>query len=262
MSDETTEVAEETFTPAPLDSIVNNEPETETQQVEEPVAAKEADGPADEVVETKGEQGEIEDEPPASNDEVNEKGEVPLAALKDERQKRQTLQAENDQLREQLKGDPTPRPSVFEDEAAFNQNIDATIDNKVTETKLRMSYTMASKEHGKEKLDGAWETFNDLRAKYPYLNQDFGASDHPFDFVMDKVTEFAKLDSLENGTVDKEIESRVDAKVKEILAGMEKDANADANVPDSMAGEATSGGLQSSSWNGPAPLDSFVGPPQ
>ena len=253
----------EDFTPASLDSFVGQGEESPAT----PIVAQEKSVPdpepaaavVDETETPEKVENEVE-EPTASetdkNDDENVEARGLLAALKDERQKRQALAAKVAELEAGTAPEPT---SVFEDEGKFRDEIRQEIAGAKITTRLELSHNLAVKQHGEDAVNEAFNKFTDLRALYPQVDKDFADSVDPFAFAMDFVEKQAIYDAIKDGTYNQTAADLVKQEAAKLAEEEKAKESVDADVPDSLVAEPSKGSISSSTWNGPTSLDSFVG---
>lgn len=238
--------------PTPLDSLFGDsstpEPieETVTGDTEESTPDSTEGEGSEEATAEKAEEGQKEGE--------GDHKQVPVSALQAERRKRQELEQ---QLKDLTK-ETEKRPSVFEDEEAFNKSIDQKLKETEVRTTLQLSHNLLAEDIGQDAVNEMWGKFESYMADFPQLEKEFSSSTHPFKYALQKVEQFERLNKLDSGDIDKEIESRVEALLAEKMKGM--DSGSDSGVPKSLAGSAGSG-VKSNSDMGQTPLDAVLALP-
>lgn len=149
-------------------SFLDDEPETtEAEAPEQPeeVKAEEAPEAAEQPAEDEG-KGETEPEeaaPPAASEE-KQTGNVPLAALLDEREKRQKLEREAEELRrwrQQIEAQQNQqKPDFFDNPEAAMQQIQSQTEQRMVAEKLRQSRFFAEREFGADLVKEAYAWFD------------------------------------------------------------------------------------------------------
>ena len=150
-------------------SFLDDEPETTDaeapEQPPEDVKAEEAPEATEEPAEVEG-KGETEKEaaPPAASDEKTH-GNVPLAALLDEREKRQKLEREAEELRrwrQQYEAQQTQqqRPDFFDNPEAALSQVQQQFQAQLVGEKLKQSRFLAEREYGAELVQEAYAYFD------------------------------------------------------------------------------------------------------
>lgn len=104
-----------------------------------------------------------------------EAGFVPLAAVLDEREKRQKLQRELEELRSTQR-QPQTVPSITEDPEGFQNYVSQMTEAAQRNTVFNVSERFAVKEHGKEAVDAAKEW---ALSQPTHIRQGFVASEDP-----------------------------------------------------------------------------------
>lgn len=185
-----------TFLDEVSEDVTEDTPEVEevSAQAEEP-----AEAPVEEV-ETE-ETGE-ETPPPGEPKETEQR--VPVSALKDEREKRQSLEQEVARIKAMLeqKQAQQPKPDFF-------QNPDAAIDQRLAEVRVQQSRFMAEREFGADTLKevDAYFSTRPLEESQRFLN-------HPSPYhaaveAWKKQTLLDKMGSDPDAFIEQEIQRRL-----------------------------------------------------
>ena len=130
--------------------------------------------------------GETEATPPVV--EKAEEGRVPIGALRDEREKRQALQRELDELRrwreqqESARQQPQIDP-VLEPEKALAQ-VQHQFRGELWNERCHISEVMARSALGEETVETAKEAFIAEAQRNPALGVELRRQQHPYDFVV------------------------------------------------------------------------------
>ena len=119
---------------------------------------------------------------------------VPLTALLDEREKRQALKRERDELEQRLQAleaqrQPQPQaqiPDPYEDPAGYQQYIQAQIDERAFAATAEISGRFAEQKYGKETVEEAVRWAQAQGAKDPTLGQRVRLSNDPVGFVVEQ----------------------------------------------------------------------------
>ena len=155
-----------------FDSLLDNEPEAEVEIVEE-------------AVEPEAEP-EVEAEPEAeeSKEATTATEEKPwtLAAVLDEREKRQAAVKRAEELEAKLKAFETPESdvSIFEDEKGFVEKQERKTQEALRNTALNMSEAFAESVYGEEKVAAAKQWMQTEGIKSPYALDRFNAAKLPY----------------------------------------------------------------------------------
>jgi len=147
------------------------EPEAETQA--EPVEAKEEEAPA------------------APEPEPQENW--TKAAVLDERRKRQALQAELEQLKNQK---PVEVPDIFTDQNAYTDYINQSVSDQVFRARVEMSQEFMRMQDSN--YDDKETQFYEMATQNPLLVEQVKAHPMPARFVVDTVNKANELKKLEN----------------------------------------------------------------
>ena len=179
-----------------------------------------------------------EGEPPAP-----ENSHVPLRALEDERRKRQNLEQEIAQLRQQQpKGEQHQLPP----EVALQQQI--------INERLNMSEMMLRQQH--EDVDAVIERFQQEAQKNPALCAQLQSQPHPWKWAYDYAKRLMTMDEIGDP------ESYKQRIREQVLAELQQsDSNPQAakpNIPQSLAGARSSGARSAPAWSGPTSLEDII----
>ena len=204
-------------------------------KVEDDATSKVEDTPTDTEAEKK------DDAPPASTEGTT----VPLAALQEQRDKRQSAERERDELKSKLDESvkPTDPTSVFDDESKFRDELTSDFNTELNNQRYNQSQFFVEQDIGKEALAAKTETFKALAAANPALNQQIANAISPYHemvTIVEQAGELAKMQDLPayRATLKAEIlaEIKADAEKGETDKTTLRDS-----IPDSLAGEASTG---------------------
>lgn len=131
-----------------------------------------------------------------------EPGFIPIAAMLDEREKRQRLERENEELRKaQAERQAKAQPQI--DPIIDPEGYQAHVARQVEIGRQRMSAAMAVDKYGEETVKAAESAFNAALARNPALGQEIADSVHPYDFAVkwhrkqQLASEIGDVDSVE-----------------------------------------------------------------
>jgi len=243
-----------------IDNILNGEtaePTVETAEVEAPEAEtleepKQPRGP-DGKFAPKGET----DAPPASNEDR-----VPIAAIHDERRKRQELEkrvAEYEAKLQQLQNPPQPAPDMFENPEGWQGHFGKQIQQTAVQEASFNSLLNTSEMLCRDKYDDfedAKGRFMELAEANPVLAQQALSDPHPWRKAYQIVKNHEKMESL-GATDATSLEARLREQIRAELEAELKAQPAQAAIPTSLAG-AQSGRGTSGVWNPPT-IDEILG---
>lgn len=256
----------------PLSDILNDEPaaEAETTEVETTEAPQETEAtgdgrPRDEKGRFAPKGEKTEEAPPASEES---EGNIPIAALKDERSKRQALEAELAQMRAyyaQMQQQPQPQqvqgpPDRWEDPEGYDAWLiqqaasyaSSTARQEATQAyqteRVRMSAEAAKSRYPDyfEKLD----VFDKMLQVNPGLAQQLYRAPDPADFAYK--TAQLQMDIMQHGGIEGLVQARVKAREAELLQ------NAPAALPPSISSDRSVGARGGPAWGGPTPLGDIL----
>ena len=177
------------------------EPEVEEAvEVEAEAETPEEEQPEPEQAEPEAEaEGEAEPEGlPTEPDK--ESGTVPIAALLDEREKRQAAIKHAKELEARLselqKGEARPVPDVFENPDAFVSHFQQQMQNEAWNTRVTMSQDMMRILH--DDYDEAEAKFLAMGETMPELAAQLRQAPNPAKFVYESVKKAEKLEQMQN----------------------------------------------------------------
>lgn len=171
-----------------LDDVLNGvePPEPEALAEETPTAEPEpvAQVPQEEVK---------KEEAPAAPEPQPEVENWTKTAVLDERRKRQALQAELDQLRNQK---PVEVPDIFTDQSAYTDYINQSVSDQVFRARVEMSQEFMRMQDSN--YDDKESQFYEMAIQNPLLVDQVKAHPMPARFVVDTVNKANELKKLEN----------------------------------------------------------------
>lgn len=243
-----------------LDSLLNDEPAVEAVEAEpaqEPAPVEAPSGPVrDENGRFAAKETGVEDTGPPPDKLPQDE----YKAIREEREKRQRLEAELDALRntvQQLQTPaepPAPPPSVWDDEQAYGGHIVSQAVQQATfNARLDMSEMMVRQ---------ANPDFDDMKAKFlelagtnPALREQALADPHPWNKAYQIAKNAAAVEEL--GAVDL---NDLRAKMRdELLAEMQAQAPVTPmQAPPSLTGERNVGARSGPTWSGPASISDLL----
>lgn len=185
------------------------------------------------------------------------------AAVLDERRKRQELQARLDQLEAQQRQEPAEKPDWYDDPEKAANHQATTFQAQLEQQKFELTQDMMRSVH--PDYDEMETRFVDLARENPHLVAEMQKSANPARFAYETAKKAAELDQLKNvdeykAKVEAEARAEIEAKVrKELEEKYQRQAAKDEalSVP-SLAGTPSKGGLSSSDYAGPTPLDDIL----
>lgn len=226
------------------------EPEVETE--EKPTGEEQAAAPEKEAA-------KAEDESPDESSPDSEKSTVPITALHGERDRRKAAEDRARELEEQLKSKKTDPTSVFEDENKFRDEIMSEIRNERLRDRLELSEKFARKFHGNEVVDEAMDWFIPAAKESPLLQQKFNEAGNDVDKVVELYKAHLEAEKLEDiDAVKAKLKEEAKAEVlKELEAKNSEKSKLRDSIPESLAGDASAGGLSSQQFHQPSDEELF-----
>lgn len=188
---------------------------------------------------------EPEGSPPEPEDASNDKS-VPIAALLDEREKRQATQRELEELRKRIDEKPETVPDVLDDQEGFVASMRSEMNQQAFSIRAEVSQEMMRTLH--DDYDDVETKFLDMAAENPELAQGMSSAALPAKFVYETVKKAEKLAQMENvDEFEAKTRAEIEAKVRaEMEAEFKEKAKADAeqaaSITPSISGVTADGG--------------------
>ena len=256
-----------------LDEILSGEEESTSEAIE---AAETAQRERDELGRFKakqsGEAEEVEPTEPESVTPTQQEERIPIAALKDERSKRQQLEQrlqEYEQYFAQLQQapqqqQPQEEPDMFADPDGFKAHLAAqiraellkevqpTIQQSQIMTRAEVSEIMARQKY--EDYDATVEHFKEALASNPFLLSQLQQAPDPATFAYNagKQWQAAKNFGSEAPPTREQIEAELREKIMNEI-GLNRP-----QVPTTLAAERSVGARSGPAWSGPKPLSDLL----
>lgn len=251
-----------------LDDILdgNDEPEAEAVEAKAEAAEQTEGQPRDESgkfaskgVEPQQELPEAEAVPPTADKLPPEE----YKAIREERQKRQELEAQLQALRQEIqqqqpKEPPAPPVSIWEDDQAWQQQfggqvVSQAVQQATYQSKLATSEIMARQAF--EDFGDTWEPMNAWLTQNPSVAQQAASDPHPWGFAYRAYKNQQTMQELGATDVD-----TLRAKLREeLLAEMQASLPAQPSIPPSLSTKRSVASRTGPAWSGPTPLGDLIG---
>ena len=207
-----------------------------------------------EVVEQKGE--EVPVEPPST--ETSEST-IPITAFHGIRDELKGLKSEFEAYRQQHPDD-TPEPtSFFEDESAARAELRAQISNDLNSTLFNEGMVIASEKHDPQLVAKAIEWARTEAITSPFLAKQF---DNVSIFRLPQKAVEVYRREMARSSDPAEHDAKVAAKaIEDYKANLDSEGKQQlrASIPKTLVGDSSKGGIKSTDWAGPTPLESVIG---
>lgn len=176
---------------------------------------------------------------------------VPVAALQSERQKRQQLERELENIRNTAKPQEKPEDA----EARFFENPVAIVDQRVRMAELNMSEQIARSAH--QDYDEKLNVFADIVKQNPVFAQQMMQHAHPAEFAYQTAVKHLEFQKMQNPDQYKaEIKAELE---KQLRAEFEQKFKSSASLPPDLAAARSAGANnQAPAWNGPPPFEDIL----
>lgn len=123
-------------------------------------------------------------------------GYVPIDAMLTEREKRQGLERELQQLRASQQEKPQARPDAFDNPDEYDRYVEQQIDSRVQKVRADTSYALAVRDYGKDDVEAARAWALEKAQKDPVFNQQVGTVFATEMLPVDWVVQQHKRDAL------------------------------------------------------------------
>ncbi len=247
----------------PLDDLLNDEDDFSEPAIEDTTPEVPRDDHGRFAAKTSG----VEDEAPASEPSEPPSDKLPpetFKGLREEREKRQALQAELEALKQQFQAvqnppqAPAPPPSIWEDDQGAldhvkNEAITTAVQQANFNSKLDMSEMMVRQANAD--FDEVKADFLALAQQNPTLAQQALADPHPWNKAYQIAKNHKAMQELGSTNV-----TELEAKLREkIMAEMQATAPVMPNIPQSLTMARNVGQRSGPGWSGPRSLDDLLG---
>lgn len=247
-------------TEATLDELLGGPPEELAPEQEDTGPARDEHGrfaPKD-----TGEEEPQQEVTPTSEPEPSH---IPLAALQDERTKRQRAEDEARQMRDALaqyeayfQQREQPQPQLEEDPIAYftqavSEQLAPQLQQELLTQKVQIAETMARQRW--DDYDAKIELFKAEAQRNPFLLQQVSAAQDPASYAYNVANQIA--DAQRYNGQPAPTREQIEAEMREkILAEI---GMSNRRAPVSMANERSTGSRSGPAWSGPASLDELLG---
>jgi hypothetical protein len=211
-----------------------------------------APAPEPEVVaEVQADKGEETATPPVAQE--TEKG-VPIAALLDEREKRQKAEREAEEYRRKVaayeaQAKPAPKIDVLDDPEGFVRQQQAILQQTIIADRYERSRYAAEEKHGKEKVAQVIDFFND--PMHAPKSQEFIRHPDPIGAALRYYEEQQELTRIRTEGGLSAYEAKLREQIKaELLADVQSGTPKPATPPPSLSSAAASGATKAPPING------------
>ncbi len=179
-------------------------------------------------------------------------------AIREEREKRQTLERELEALKSEFqslrqpKEPEAPPPSLWEDEQGWAQhNRQATVGEARFQSRLDMSEMMAAQAH--DDFDDMQAKFNEMAQQNPAIVQQALQSRHPWESAYKIAKNAVSAAELGATNVDE-----LRAKIREELMAEIGQPPASPSLPATLTNQRNVGVRSGPAWSGPRPLSELL----
>lgn len=218
----------ELFAPEAVQETV----ETSEVEVAEKVEATEAEKPE---VKPEEEKPEVKKEEPTSSEE-SDKQEWTFAMAKDERQKRQKLEKELEELRAKYeKTDQAEMPDIFDDQKGFVKTLEERHQRELHN--LRIDIYREAMIEANPDYEEKEAKFLEMAKESPILATQLRKAKNPAKFVYDQVKKYEQFEKLQDvDAYEKKLRAELEAKVlKEVEAKKQQEADVAESLSPSLA---------------------------
>ena len=259
-------------------------PEPAPEPVAEPTAADPEKTEAEPEAAKAAEPGKAEAEKAGAEAEPTGEGDgtppskdvhIPIAAHLAEREKRQAAEAEAKELRRQLeqrnaqwaqqqaKENAPKRPDPYEDPEGAREYDQAMFDARMIDQKVNMSAEITRQANAD--YDDVMQDWQQLAQSDPAYHRSLYETavrqNSPAGWVYNKMKEMRVAREVGD---PQEYRTKVEAEIREQLAAeqaakAEEKANADAQIPQSLAGTPSAAAPRGKAWSGQTPLGNLIG---
>lgn len=239
-----------------LDELLNSEPQMEPEAPE----PEKAERPRDE-------HGRfatgVEPQPETEAETVPPTDQLPpetFKGLKDEREKRQTLERELEalklqmqQFQQQTQEPPAPPPSLWEDEQGWQQHMQRQVLAQADQLSRINASEMAARTQNPD-FQEMYDLFNDMAAQNPQLVTQAMSDPHPWGKAYQIAKSYKSMQEL--GAVDvNDLREKLKAEIMAEIGGQTPVRPA---IPATLTGERSVASRSGPAWSGPTPLGDLL----
>jgi hypothetical protein len=257
----------------PLSDILSDEPQAEAiepqAEIEQPTETQ-SDGPVRDEKGRFAPKGETTEEPPSSPQE-DEGPHVPRRALQDERSKRQQLEAELAQLRQQY-AQPQPQaqqaqeqgpPDRWEDPDGYDQWLigqaaqAARAEAHETYQRQRIEASAIEAMQRIPDYQEKIQVFEQMAAANPALMQEMIRQPNPAEYAYNMaktqvdIQQYGGIDGLINARVQEALKAQQPANLADVASRLP-------SAPPSISSDRSVGARSGPAWGGPTPLSEIL----
>lgn len=190
--------------------------------------------------------GEPEAAPPAAVVEDNARH-IPISALLDEREKRQKLEREAEELRKwraEQEAKQQKRPDFYADPEGFLAQQQQLVQQALWNERLNTSEIVAREKFGDEAVEKAAEAFRAAAQNSPALAAEFRRQANPYSYVIAWHKKQSTLEKMGDDP-DAWINAQIEARLAERMAQMSQPVQSKPSAPPpSLASAAAAGGTK------------------
>ncbi len=247
-----------------LDDILNDDPTEDAPQPETIGQPRDDSGrfaSAEPGEEQQAEQPAAEEGPPPSEQEPSH---IPFAALKDERAKRQQIEAERQQMADRLQQyeayfqqlQAAEQPEEQDPIQAITSHVLSTVQqqNEMQMLTVRVEFAEQLARQKWADYDDKVEHFKEAVKANPYLLQELKAAPNPAEYAYNAANKM--LEAKQYGTASpsrEQLEAEIRAKIMAEIGMPQRQA------PTTLATERSVGARSGPAWSGPTPLGDILG---
>lgn len=244
--------------------------ETPTEATTEPVETTERPRGPDGKFIPKGDKEPVEPVASATPAPLEETGNIPIAALKDERSKRQAIEQERDQLRQQLAQYQQPQaqpqaqvvgpPDRWDDPEGYDRWLVGQASQAAREEAIqaytfqRIQTDAAQFRADKPDYDEAIGLFGRMAETNPGLIEQMQQAPSPAKFAYD--TGKLQAEITQHGGIDGLVEARLKAREAAALTGLQ--AQLPQSAPPTISNDRSVGARSGPAWSGPGSLSDYL----
>jgi len=245
-----------------LNADTSPEPETVTEPEESPARPRDENGRFA-AKQTGVEPETVDEQEPDAVPPTDKLPQEEYKAIKQEREKRQSLEQEVEALRKQIQQfqqqnqePPAPPPSLWEDEEGWQHHLQSQVLQQADQLSRINASEMAARTQHPDFQD-MYDLFNQMAAQNPAIVQQAMADPHPWGKAYQIAKSYKSMQEL--GAVDvNDLREKLKAELMAELSQGQSPVQESQRLPATLTGERSVASRSGPSWAGPTPLTDLL----
>lgn len=215
---------------------VFEEPQAIEQEVQEVETEQEEVAGESEAEQVEDKPKEPDKSEPTADEEETERESWTIAAVKDERQKRQEAVKRAEELERRIQEleskpeDKAERPDIFDDQEGYANSIEQKVNSRLAEARFQMSVDMMQSIH--DDFEEVSQVFMEAAKEYPYLKVEAQKAANPAKYVYEQGKKYQQFQQLQDVSgIEAKIRAELEAKIRAELEAKQKEEDEPGPTP-------------------------------